>query len=371
MSAPIAQRIQLDGLTIARGLAAWLVVLFHIRSGMPWLPETVHTIIDKGYLAVDFFFLLSGFVIYLSAHKVMLDDGMAAILAFLRRRFARIYPLHAVILGATVLFVLLLTATGRDTSGYPWWELPLHITLTQNWGFTEQLSWNHPAWSISTEFAAYLFFPVIILATPITRAPRWLLACGMMASIAIMAAYLYLSGLTILGATIAKYGLIRCLFEFSAGTMLCAFWLQCQGKSEKWPFITAILLCAASAILWASHAANELWAFPTIAVCSIFLIAQASRHYNAEAASPPVRALLYIGEISYATYLAHFMLFIWFKIALVEKATNIPPWQVALFLMLTLLASVLLYHGVEKPGRRILGKPGFSFRKSNTPRVRT
>jgi len=368
MSTQIEQRIQLDGLTIARGLAAWLVVLFHIRSGMPWLPDAAHTIIDKGYLAVDFFFLLSGFVIYLSAHKVMQDEGMAAIPAFLRRRFARIYPLHAVILGATLLFVLLLTATGRDTSGYPWWELPLHITLTQNWGFTEHLSWNHPAWSISTEFAAYLFFPVIILATPITRAPRWLLALGMIASIALMAAWLYLSGLTILGETISKYGLIRCLFEFSAGTMLCAFWLQCQDKSEKWPSLVATAIIALSAALWASHAANELWAFPSIAACSIFLIAQASRHYNAATASSPMRALLYVGEISYATYLAHFMLFIWFKIALVEEATNIPPWQIAFFLVLTLLASVILYHGIEKPGRRILGKPGFSFRKSNTLR---
>jgi len=356
MNKPVAQPVQLDGLTIARGLAAWLVVLFHIRSGIRWLPDGAMAVIDKGYLAVDFFFLLSGFVIYLSTHKTMLHDGIAAIPAFLRRRFARIYPLHAVMLGATVLFVLLLMATGRDTSGYPWRELPLHISLTQNWGFTKQLSWNHPAWSISTEFAAYLFFPVILLATPIARAPRWLLLCGMAGSISLMAAWLYLSGLTILGATIAKYGLIRCLCEFSAGAMLCAFWLICKDRREMWPTLVAITILAISGIAWASQPINELWAFPAMAICSIFLIAQISLRYDGDTASLPMRALLYLGEISYATYLAHFMLFIWFKIWLVEQATDIPPWQAIFFIALTFLASVLLYHGVEKPGRRIFSK---------------
>ena len=64
---------------------------------------------------------------------------------------------------------------------------------------------------------------------------------------------------------------------------------------------------------------------------------------------------MYLGEISYATYLSHFMLFIWFKIVLVDDAANISPATMLLFLLLTLAVSILLHHGVERPGRR-LGK---------------
>ena len=88
---------------------------------------------------------------------------------------------------------------------------------------------------------------------------------------------------------------------------------------------------------------------------AIFLLAQLPIQGNAPAgcAALPLRGLIYLGEISYATYLSHFMLFIWFKIAFVDHPAHIPPLTVALFLALTFLLSVLLYHLVEKPGRRL------------------
>ena len=52
---------ELRALTSVRGLAAWLVVLFHIRGSMAGLPAAAKAVLAKGYLAVDFFFLLSGF----------------------------------------------------------------------------------------------------------------------------------------------------------------------------------------------------------------------------------------------------------------------------------------------------------------------
>ncbi|MFA6608003.1 MAG: acyltransferase, partial [Sphingomonas sp.] len=59
-------RHELRALTGARGIAAWLVVLYHIRLSVAGLPQGVVAVLAKGYLAVDFFFLLSGFVIWLS-----------------------------------------------------------------------------------------------------------------------------------------------------------------------------------------------------------------------------------------------------------------------------------------------------------------
>ena len=217
---------ELKSLTSARGIAAWLVVLYHIRSGMDWAPRELVHFLGKGYLAVDFFFLLSGFVIYLTAHRAFLREGSAAAPAFLMRRIARVYPLYAVMLMATLAFALIVHATGREAGNYPLSELPLHILMLQNWGFTSELSWNHPAWSISTEFAAYVIFPALLLWTPISRARRPNLLAAMILLIALLYLGLRAGGETHLGGDIARFGLLRCLTEFSCGACLCAFWLR-------------------------------------------------------------------------------------------------------------------------------------------------
>jgi hypothetical protein len=75
--------------------------------------------------------------------------------------------------------------------------------------------------------------------------------------------------------------------------------------------------------------------------------------------------LVWLGEISYSTYLAHFLLWTLFKLALVRDAMNVPLVFGALFLLLTLVASVVLHRLVEVPARDWLGRP---FRRSRTPR---
>src|SRR3546814_12632267 len=86
-------RPELRALTSVRGLAAWMVVLYHIRLSIAGLPEAWVDVFAKGYLAVDFFFLLSGFVIWLT-YGERLRERDASVVAFWQRRIARIYPLH-------------------------------------------------------------------------------------------------------------------------------------------------------------------------------------------------------------------------------------------------------------------------------------
>lgn len=336
-------RPQLDGLTALRGVAAWFVVLYHIRASTPWLPEGIMAAAHKGYLAVDFFFILSGFVIWLSARKDFATRGFGATPAFLRRRLARIYPLYGFMLALTISFSTVLEFTGRYAGNYPLAELPLHIVMLQNWGFTDALSWNHPDWSISTELAAYLLFPLIALA-PLARAPRWALMAAIAIVFGVMAAVLGAMGHANLGEDIPHTGLIRCLSEFTAGCLLCALWQKGAYISTRLTLFGTALIAV---ICWLLSPAYELWAFPLIAASAIYMIADFSR-----AGRIIWRPLVFLGEISYATYLSHFMLFIWFKIAFVEDAANIPPPLVALYLALTFAASALLYQWVEVPGRR-------------------
>ena len=339
-------RHELRALTGMRGLAAWMVVLYHIRLSIAGLPMAVEHVLARGYLAVDFFFLLSGFVIWLSWGPRLHDAGWRAVPLFLQRRIARIWPLHAVILAGAVALALLLAATGRaDPVRFPFGELPLHILLVQNWGFTERLSWNDPAWSISCELAAYLAFPLLVM---LVDWRRWSSA-GLVAIVVILLASLHLAmaGAPTLGTDIAHYGLIRCLVEFAAGGVVCALWTR--WRDHGW--IAAAGAFAMGAALLTSW---DCGVPETLAVPGAFAAILLGLALTSDAPGNPLGmpALHYLGEISYATYLSHFLLFFVVKLALVRDAHAVPPVTIATYLALTLVASVALYHLVERPAQR-------------------
>src|ERR1700730_4495727 len=163
---------QLASLTPLRGIAALWVVIFHFCWYFPAVhPERYTGAVYKGYLAVDMFFVLSGFVI---TH--VYKEGFAQRVTgrsyrdFLKARVARIYPLHI-----TVLLLFVATATAERAASYAlrgsFEPVPLlgersvggffaNIVMLQGL-WARELSWNDPAWSISLEFLAYLLFPLL------------------------------------------------------------------------------------------------------------------------------------------------------------------------------------------------------------------
>ena len=162
----------LGALTGIRGVAAWMVVLYHIRKSLILLlPADAIAVFAKGYLAVDLFFMLSGFVLWYSYADRIRQGGLAFAAPFLWRRLARIWPLHLFILALFIPLALLLRADGGHMLHYPFGELPLHVLLMQNWGMTQEIAWNQPAWSISTELAAYLLFPLTVCLARWERLP--------------------------------------------------------------------------------------------------------------------------------------------------------------------------------------------------------
>src|SRR6476646_6696636 len=85
-------------LTSVRGIAAWWIVLFHFREYVPLLNNSSIDIVGHGYLAVDLFFELSGFVIALNYGRFFRNLNMMEWFRFLGRLLARIYPLHLLML---------------------------------------------------------------------------------------------------------------------------------------------------------------------------------------------------------------------------------------------------------------------------------
>ena len=343
MSAPP----ELRALTGARGIAAWFVVLFHLRYMMVGMGGP-HGPLSHGYLAVDFFFVLSGFVIWLTYSERLRAEGLAGIPRFLKRRIARVWPLHLVTLAGAVIFALAVATLGRpDWAQYPPAELPLHLLLLQNWGFTDRLTWNVPAWSISCELAAYLVFPFLVMAVDWRRLPSWaLLAIATGFALLLHAAFSG-AGARDLGDVIERFGVLRCLIEFAIGTIMCALWLRWRDR----PALPALGVAATGALLLAANVTGTLpqtFTLPLAFAALVLVLALTSGMRGNPLESGPIH---YLGEISYATYLGHWILWMGFKFAFVGEAGLTWP-LFALFAAMVLASSVLLYHWIERPAQR-------------------
>ena len=137
-----------------RGIAALLVALFHAPG---WYPQKQFIpIIANGYLMVDLFFVISGYVIFQAYYQNI--NTASQFWRFQLLRFGRLYPVHICILA------YLLVTTVVPFSQTNWEALLQQLFLLQAigpWG--HPISFNFPAWSISVEFYTYAVFGLIVL----------------------------------------------------------------------------------------------------------------------------------------------------------------------------------------------------------------
>jgi peptidoglycan/LPS O-acetylase OafA/YrhL len=139
-----------DPLTSWRGICALAVALFHF----PVLgPVKSFPLVSHAYLCVDFFFVLSGFVIATVYEDRLTTNAVRLIFAV--RRFGRLWPLHA-----TILFVFVLASAAKHQIGIDERHSVLaiftNLALLQGLGIHHELTWNGSAWSISVEATLYL-----------------------------------------------------------------------------------------------------------------------------------------------------------------------------------------------------------------------
>jgi peptidoglycan/LPS O-acetylase OafA/YrhL len=341
-SAPDARMPELLPLTAIRGLAAWWVVLFHLRHLMaPSAPPWVIAALAHGNLAVDLFFILSGFVMALNYAERVSGGGWRSYGDFLFRRFARIYPLHLLILLGFAAYVLAAVRFGDGgLAARNWGYFGASLLLVQNWGFYDATDWNVPAWSISTEAFAYLLFPLLLALLMPRRRPLWLLAGAVLLLGLSVQPVFWKLGYPFPNA-VAQTGLFRCLVQFAMGMALYGLWLRLPRRPWMPPLtIAAAALLALAFILWNAPTAPLAWAG---LILGLALLPHAGL---LEAPS-----LVWLGRISYATYLCHYLLLTLFKYAFVTAGEAVSPARLALYLVAVLAASALLYHGFERPAQ--------------------
>jgi peptidoglycan/LPS O-acetylase OafA/YrhL len=337
---------RLDALTGARGIAALLVVFYHIRDSFTdAVPTALIAVFAKGYLAVDLFFVLSGFVMWLNYSARFAADGWRAAPDFLVRRMARIYPLHFAILTAMVMFAGIAALAGRplmiDSSIS---DLPLNYLLMQNWGLTNHLTWNDPAWSISTEFGAYLLMPGIAILFTRRAVPVSILLLLIAALCAVLHSFMAVQGAATIGHGIVHNGLVRCVTEFIIGNIICLIWQRATPVQHQMLQMGAFALMPVFTLTWG----DQVFAIPAICAALVYLLAQTSAWRGNPLTTKP---LLWLGEVSYSVYLAHFFAWFLFKIAFVNDLHNVAAPVMLSFVALVLLLSAVLHAIIEKPGR--------------------
>jgi len=169
MSSIANNKNKIDELESIRGIAALIVVMYHIPGWNSFLHQI--PLIRGGGIMVDLFFVLSGFVIY-SAYGNKLNSAKE-VLQFQFLRFGRLYPVHLtfllVALGIETLKYILQAYFGIEShSKAPFVQNNLAAFLRELflvkafWPNETAMSFNSPAWSISAEFYTYVIFALII-----------------------------------------------------------------------------------------------------------------------------------------------------------------------------------------------------------------
>ncbi len=206
----------LDGL---RGVCAVMLVIFHFGSNgnIARLP-----IVQNGWLFVDYFFVLSGFVItHAYAHR--LGEEEVSIARFMGLRLGRIYPLHLFVLASMIALELLLIIGGDTIARFVTREpfggtravepLVQALFLTQSFGIGEARGWNVPAWSIAAEIWAYLLFACVFVFAKSRIVP---VSLGLVA-VAMLGLLSYAPDLLIT----FEGGILRCIAGFGLGVVTC------------------------------------------------------------------------------------------------------------------------------------------------------
>lgn len=366
MSMKLSTKQELTDLTICRAVFALWVFIYHVDLYLDFsrFLGSAADLIRHGYLGVDGFFILSGLILA-RVHPELTGETqhywtrgdppfrLPPIRLFWRfwgKRLARIYPVHL----ATILMLAALVGLGmlhgwtpHDPSRFSVSSLIQNLLLVQGWGGSSSGAWNYPSWSVSTEWAGYLVFPLLWYLLAYSGA---LVAMQvLLASLALIGLVFVLNGYN-LNLTFAD-GLCRFFPEFLTGmaaTRIVHSWAD---------FETVRRGCLAAGLVVGIFAAAIGIDFLAVIATWLTLFAflmQADAGRPAMLGSHPV--LDWLGKRSYAFYMsfaiAELLMSQYFQHSGWTPRSHGLVFAVGM-LLITLLLAVCLYAVVETPCRRL------------------
>ncbi len=362
---------QIRALMGARALPPLLLVLYHYHEGHGYQHWRLFDVfIAKGYLWVEFFFALSGFIlVHVYGPRLSALWTRAGWLEFLKTRLARLYPLHLATL-LIMLGMMIVANAFASWGGYysfynnpayhpyaTFWSFIANLFLVQAWHLFPRLSWNGVSWFVSVEFFLCLIFPIYLW---IASGRAWrailLFAAGF--------ATLYFLALTShhgLDITF-DFGIVRGMADFAVGVGLAMLYrsLRVRG-ADDWPdvyftaaqiVVTALFLYAVYNTGW-SHRVADFWIVPPL----LLLILTVAFDKGLLAHGLQTRPLMALGEWSFAIYMGQTT---WLQmlhiLELRAYPSPAPQWEHAIHLIepaaLVIVCTAwgwLLYRFIEHP----------------------
>lgn len=355
-------RKQIHALTSLRFFAAFSVVLFHFRESFG---ENLNfgiatNFISRGYIWVDFFFILSGFIIAYVYQEQFSRPSLKIYWRFIINRIARIYPAHVFVVG---LFLAWETVTYILVRYYGFSALPFdgclspatlasNLLMVHDWGgWFGNCSWNYPAWSISSEWLAYLLFPVTLLVVKFSK--------GAVAALLTSAA-LYILFLTIAlddsKSLQSTSSLIRVLTEFAFGILVYRIYVNITQKISAWISNYLCLGAIVGTVFGLHFGVSDGLIIPLLLGIVLFT---ALSENGIVVRALRLRWLVFLGEASYSIYLIHaFDQRIWNSIAvrLFGNSFSVSESYIAFLVVMgsILISGILLYLWIEKPARLLI-----------------
>ena len=307
----------LGALSTFRGLAKiWVMfhndVVFMERVSVTWAAK----LFDRGYLAVDMFLALSGFLLTYHYRHHFQGFERREFLRFLAMRLARIYPLYFLVLTLRVCFE---TAQLIGSSCYqidfgpqPFTQantvgkLVANYLMVQAWGPYDEATWVPAFWSVSAEWFAYLLFPLFIVAGFWLLKRGWLKAAASLLVIVCVGALV--TGSVVFGMLEfpMQYSLLRCVPMFLIGMLLATQHDRMRAwatrTSQNQTFVNASLVVSMFTIVGGLFGGLDDLVIAALLVHIITVGPLASggleRWLNGS-------LLVGLGSLSYAIYLTH------------------------------------------------------------------
>lgn len=356
----------LDGL---RGVAALFVIWYHIFEGFATSP--IDQRLNHGYLAVDFFFILSGFVI-----GYAYDDrwkGKMTTKNFFKRRLIRLQPM--VVLGAVLGAITFCIQGCEKWDGTQVSLLMVLVALLLNLflipaipgapsevrGNGEMYPLNGPSWSLFFEYIGNILYALFIRRLSIKALTLLVVAAGIgLASFAIFnfSGYGHLG----VGWTLLDYnllgGFLRLLFSFSMGLLMSRVFKPVHIRGAFWICSLGLVLLLAVPHLGGMESPWINGIFDSVCILFIFpaLVYLGASGKTTDKAS--FKICKFLGDISYPVYIIHYpFMYLFYAWLWSEQLTFSQTWPVALALFFgNILLAYLCLKLYDEPVRRWLSK---------------
>ena len=330
---------EIKALAGARAIPPLILVLYHFCEGHGYRNfKPFDLLVGHGYLWVEFFFALSGFILtYVYGDKVWAFWRGRVYRDFLTARLSRLYPLHLTMLLWILALMLILNAIAAVTHTVSIYQEPYHpivtgqsfianLFLVQAWNIFPYLTWNGASWFVSVEFLLCLLFPIYL----VLARGGWLSAVGLTATGVAGLAFLSLTsrhgGLDLT----FHNGIYRGMSAFAVGVGLCILNAKTKPFADRLPE-WAISLFQAAVLVWCgfgtfdngwSHSPRDIYS--VLPMMALVYALSFDRGFAARFFQMP--ALLRIGEWSYAIYIGQT---VWLQ--LIREFERSYPWDASVF----------------------------------------